>query len=57
LAERDRHQSHRRTIGQVSNKTEADAVALGNAGDSKVRRGADEGAVAAEAGAEREAPP
>ena len=57
VADRDRHQHHREGIERVGHEAERHAVALADAGDRQVGRGADQRAVAAEAGAERQAPP
>ena len=57
LADGDGNERHRHAVGQILNEAEAHAVTLGDAGDGEIRRGAGQRAVAAEAGAERQAPP
>src|SRR6185503_11917472 len=57
VADRDRHDHHRERVERIGHKAERYAVTLCNAGDRKVRRRPDQRAIAAEAGAEREAPP
>ena len=44
-------------VDEILNEAEANAVALGDAGDGEVRRSAGQRAVAAKTGAERQAPP
>ena len=57
VAYRNRDDGHRRGVERVGEEAERHAVALGNAGHRQVGGGADQRAVAAEAGAERQAPP
>src|SRR4029079_874697 len=57
MGDSDRDDHHGHAVAGVSHKAEGDAVAFSDAGDREVGRRADEGAVAAEAGSERQAPP
>ena len=57
VTDRHRHHHHREGVQRVSDELERHLVALADAGDRQVGRGADQRAVAAEAGAERQAPP
>src|SRR4051794_8413201 len=57
VADSDRDQHHRKGIERIGDKAERHALALAEPGHDEVGGGADQGAVAAETGAERQAPP
>ena len=57
VADRDRHEHHRKGVERVGDEAERHPVAVADAGDRQIGGRADQGAVAAEAGAERQAPP
>src|SRR5439155_20202340 len=57
VAYRDRNDHHWKGVEGIGRESKADPVAFGNARHGEVCRSADQRAIAAEAGAEREAPP
>ena len=54
---RDRSDRHRHAVGEILHETEANAAALGDAHGREICRSADQRRVAAQARAERQAPP
>src|SRR5216683_411707 len=57
VANSDAYHHQAECVFRVGEEAEFDAVALGDARDGKVSRGADQGAIAAKACAKRESPP